>query len=192
VQLIFRSALLFALSTAGCAEAPSGPDFSGVVSDFAQTDATTDLAIASVYCQQTCQAPAACCLTQNAGGGWEAMCANSCPDGGVFTQCTGPSDCNPQLPNCCITVNLAGDMDASIMSSGGGAMCTADCPGGLGGGNTLFHTKLCRQTADCMGYTGDFGFGSEPFDGCCQSPRAPAVHFCAPTRLAGNDGLTCN
>ena len=184
--------LLAVLALAACADAPSGPDFSGVVfNDLSQPADAFDMEIANVFCEQTCQAPAACCLTPAAGGGWQAMCATSCPDGGVFTQCTGPSDCNVQQPNCCFTVNLTGDMDASIMSSGGGAMCTADCPAGLSGGNTRFDTKLCHQAADCGGYMGDFGFGPEVFDGCCQSPRAPAVRFCAPSRLAGHDGLTC-
>jgi hypothetical protein len=184
--------LLVAVLVAACDDAPSGPDFSGVVVDLSHAGDAADLQIANVYCAQTCQAPEACCITETAGGGAQAMCATSCPDGGVFTQCTGPSDCSAQTPNCCFTLNLTGDMDASIMSSGGGAMCTADCPAGLSGGNSLFHTKLCHQPGDCSGYSGDFGFGAEIFDGCCQSPRAPAIAFCAPRRLSGNDGLTCN
>jgi hypothetical protein len=183
--------LLVAVTLGACDDVPSGPDFSGVLIDLSSGDAT-DLAIGNLFCTQTCQAPAACCITPTAGGGWEAMCANSCPDGGVFTQCTGPSDCSTQTPDCCFTVNLSGDMDASIMSTGGGAMCSADCPGGLSQDRANFHTKLCHVAGDCAGYMGDFGAGAEAFDGCCQSPRAPAVRFCAPSHLAGNDGLTCS
>jgi hypothetical protein len=114
--------LLFLAALAACDAAPSGPDFSGVAFDFSQPGDAADLAIANVYCLQTCQAPAACCITPTVGGGFEAMCANSCPDGGVFTQCTGPEDCSGQTPNCCFSLNLTGDMDASNMQSGGGAM----------------------------------------------------------------------
>ena len=58
--------------------------------------------------------------------------------------------------------------------------------------NALFNTRLCHQGSDCSGYMGDFGFGAEPFDVCCSSPRAPAVRFCAPSHLSDNDGLSCN
>jgi hypothetical protein len=174
-----------------CDMAPTGPDFSGVFFDLSQPgDAAVDLEIANVFCAQSCQSPQACCITPTAEG-YQAMCAASCPDGGVFTQCTGPSDCSANAANCCFTLNLGGDQDASIMANGGGAMCTADCPAGLSAGNTLFNTKLCHSASDCAGYSGDFGFGAEKFDGCCTSPRAPALRFCAPSRLAGNDGLTC-
>ncbi len=184
-------AIAFAAATLGCSEGPSGPDFSGVGFDLSHGDASLDLSIADVYCAQTCVKPAACCITPTLEGGWEAMCADSCPDGGVFTQCTGPGDCSVPTADCCVSINLSGD-DASIMSSGGGASCTADCPGGLSNGNSLFNTKLCHTTTDCSGYSGDFGTGAEPFDGCCQSPRAPALRFCAPSRLSGSDGLSCN
>jgi hypothetical protein len=183
--------LLVLVLALGCDDTPGGPDFSGVGFDFSQGGDLYDMEIANVFCTQTCQSPQACCLTQDPFGNWQAMCATSCPDGGVFTQCTGPSDCTQQTPDCCFTVALSGDMDGSIMSSGGGAMCTSDCPGGLNNGNSSFQTKLCHQTSDCTGYTGDFGMGSEPFDGCCTSPRAPGVHFCSPSRLSGLGGLTC-
>ena len=183
---------LFLLCLVGCDDSPTGPDFSGVVVDLSAAGDASDLAIGNLFCAQTCQAPAACCITQDTFGNYQAMCANSCPDGGVFTQCTGPSDCTSQQPSCCFTVNLTGDMDASITATGGGAMCSADCPAGLSNNNSLFNTKLCHESADCSGYMGDFGFGAEPFDGCCSSPRAPAVRFCAPKHLSGNDGLSCN
>jgi hypothetical protein len=187
--MFVRYSLLLVLFTiAACDDGPSGPDFSGVVlGDMSHKD----LEQSSIFCSQTCQAPAACCITPTTSGGWQATCANSCPDGGVFTQCTGPSDCSPQAPDCCVTINLTGDMDASIMSSGGAASCTATCPAGLSNGNTLFHTILCHVPGDCSGYSGDFGAGNESFDGCCSSPLAPALHFCAPSRLSGNNGLTC-
>jgi hypothetical protein len=184
--------LLLVAALLACDSGSNGPDFSGVTFDQARLeDASVDLEIANVYCMQTCQSPAACCITPTLGG-WQAMCATSCPDGGVFTQCTGPTDCNGNTPNCCFTLNLSGDMDASIMQSGGAAQCSADCTAGLSNGNTLFHTKLCHAATDCSGYSGDFGMGSEPFNGCCESPRAPALRFCAPSRLNGNDGLSCN
>jgi hypothetical protein len=184
--------LACALALAACDSGTSGPDFSGVVVDLSSFGDAGDLAIANVYCAQSCQAPEACCIAPTATGGWQAMCAQSCPDGGVFTQCTGPSDCSSQAPNCCFSLALEGNLDASIMSAGGGAMCTADCPAGLSDNNTVFHTRLCHAASDCSGYSGDFGSGNEPFEGCCSSPRAPAVQFCAPTRLAGNDGVTCS
>ena len=185
---------LFLLCLVGCDDTPAGPDFSGVVVDLSQSGDASDLAIGNVFCAQTCQAPAFCCITPADifGGGGSAMCATSCPDGGFFTQCTGPDNCPAENPSCCFSVNLSGDMDASIMSTGGGAMCKADCPAGLTNNNSLFNTKLCHDPADCNGYMGDFGFGAEPFDGCCTSPRAPAVRFCAPKHLSGNDGLACN
>jgi len=194
VQL--RHALIIVAALGACDSGPSGPDFSGVVGeDLSHTDvANVDLAITNLYCMQTCQAPQACCITPpdifGQGGG--AVCADSCPDGGFFTQCTGPSDCTTQTPNCCVTINLSGDMDASIMSSGGGAMCTADCPAGLSNGNTLFNTKLCHTGSDCANYSGNFGSGmAVPLDGCCTSPRAPGIRFCAPSSQNGNGGLSC-
>jgi hypothetical protein len=177
-----------ALALAACDDNNmSGLDFSGVVlSDMKLGDAM-DLAIANVYCKQTCMAPQACCIV-----GDSAMCvtASQCPDGGVFTACTGPSDCSGGTPNCCVTINLTGDMDAGISASGGGAACTASCPGGLDSNNTNFHTKLCHTAADCAGYMGDFGFGNEVFDGCCNSPRAP-LSFCAPSKYAPQ-AYSCN
>jgi hypothetical protein len=185
---------LFLLCLVGCDDSPTGPDFSGAYFDLSQSGDASDLAISNVFCAQTCQSPAACCIVPPDifGGGGTAMCATSCPDGGFFTQCTGPSECPAETPSCCFSVNLAGDMDGSIMSSGGGATCQGSCPVGLSNNNTVFHTLLCHAPSDCSGYSGDFGAGAELFDGCCTSPRAPGVRFCAPKRLSGSDGLSCN
>jgi hypothetical protein len=190
----------FLVALSACAAATNQttqPDLSAQVAmdmALAQDGAAADLArpadLAGLFCTQACVAPQACCVIQSAAG-TSAMCTtqSACPDGGVFAACTAPSQCTGATPSCCVTVNLMDDPDAGSSATGALAQCTASCPGGLIGSE--FKTKLCENASQCVGYTGNFGLGDEPFNGCCNSARAPAVYFCAPTAYAGPMSYSC-
>jgi hypothetical protein len=168
----------------------AGRDLTGVVTK-------TDLAgvdFAGVTCgSQVCSAAQACCFVPNISSGMVSeMCVSSgnCGDGGVPASCDGPEDCSGGTPACCADISL------SNMTVTGQASCVAPCPGDAtlgGGGGGMLTTKLCHNSADCVGYTGNAPIlGNTTFDACCGAAALP-IKFCAPALITAlSSMITCN
>jgi hypothetical protein len=192
---------LFAICViaAGCPKSSSHePDFAvpdaGI--DFGQRGTMDDFAVANAYCQPTCSGVNnVCCVVPTASGSSASCVApGGCPDGGVFTSCTKPTDCSGTTPICCETVSYVPAVgDGGTMVNGGDVACAASCPAGLNMSTNTYQTKICGAQSDCSGYQGSFPTDNGPatvaFDGCCSSPRAPGLYYCIPSSEA--TGQTC-
>jgi len=77
----------------------------------------------------------------------------------------------------------------------GMASCTATCPGSAsaGGGGGMITSKLCHNSADCIGYNGMAPvLGNTAFDRCCGNAAVP-IKFCAPGLItAVSNQITCD
>ncbi len=162
--------------------------------DLASTPGQSDLAgrdFAGVACgSTTCGAGQACCFVPDITGMTvteSCVTGTSCGDGGIPASCDGPEDCPGTT--CCADISLA---NMSVM---GQASCVATCPGNAtqAGGGGMLTTKLCHNSADCVGYTGTAPIlGMTGFDRCCGNAGLP-VKFCAPGLItAVSSMITCD
>jgi hypothetical protein len=170
-------------------------DLSHPTGDMAHPGGGVDLAgrdFAGVNCgTEICTASQECCVFVS-GGSFTASCVaagTGCGDGGIAATCDGPEDCSGGTPNCCANISL------DNMSVMGQATCTATCPGnaqqGTNGG--MVTSKLCHNSADCVGYTGMAPvLGNTNFDSCCGTANI-SVRFCAPSLItAVNNMIMCD
>jgi hypothetical protein len=187
------------LLLASCNDNTAPADMSMPDSSMADLLPPPDLAMpdfSGVTCgNMSCTVGHDCCIILGGGGAIQPMCVptGTCADGGVVAMCDGPEDCSTGTPNCCVTVDIGGGGPDGGLGNfqGGDAMCTQKCPGSfiLGGTGGTVHTRLCHQTGDCTGYTGQTPFGNLKFDSCCSRDQGPS--FCAPGLGATMGLYTC-
>ncbi len=158
--------------------------------DFASSNPGPDLAgvnFTGISCGAvTCAPGGACCVTPSLGGPTlSCVVGTSCPGLGIPLTCDGSEDCPAGMKSCCITI---------ANSKTSGSSCTASCPASIsnmGGGSVT--TKLCHNSADCVGYVGTAPVvGATAFDRCCTTAGS-GVHYCAPAFLTlTSNQITCD